>query len=89
MGWELFQIFMTAGCPLILQHDNGKEFVNEVIQTLKAMWPTCIIVRGRPRHPQTQGSVERGNQDIHPMVGKWMKKNNSTKWHIGIFINSI
>lgn len=47
------------------------------------MWPTCVIVRGRPRHPQTQGSIERGNQDVHPMVGKWMKKNNSTHWSVG------
>ena len=47
------------------------------------MWPTCVIVRGRPRHPQTQGSIERGNQDVHPMVGKWMKKNVSTHWAIG------
>jgi hypothetical protein len=47
------------------------------------MWPTCVIVRGRPRHPQTQGSIERGNQDVHPMVGKWMKKNASSHWAVG------
>jgi hypothetical protein len=64
----LFQIFTTQGCPLILQHDNGKEFCNRVIKRLKGLWPECIIVRGRPRHPQTQGSIERANKDVSPMV---------------------
>jgi len=73
------------GCPLILQHDNGKEFVNKVIKRLKQLWPESIIVRGRPRHPQTQGSVERGNQDVHPLVSGWMKNYQSKRWSIGIY----
>ena len=55
---------MTQGPPLILQHDNGREFVNNVIARLKNLWLDIVIVRGRPRHPQTQGSVERANQDV-------------------------
>jgi len=68
VAWELYQIFTTQGCPLILQSDNGKEFVNKVIKKLKTLWPECILVRGRPRQPKTQGSVETANQDVHPMV---------------------
>ena len=93
VAWELFQIFMTQGCPLILQHDNGREFVNQVISRhsnfyllkhyytnlllfiykvvgrIKRLWPGCVIVRGRPRHPQTQSSIERANKDVEEMLG--------------------
>ena len=52
------------GAPIILQSDNDREFVSEVIRELKNMWPDCTIVHGRARHPQSQGSVERSNQDF-------------------------
>ena len=84
VAWELYQIFMMQGFPLILQCDNGKEFVNNVIVRLKRLAPECTLVRGRPRHPQTQGSNERGNADCNNMVGKWMKVYNSDHWAIGI-----
>jgi hypothetical protein len=32
------------------------------------MWPDCTLVHGKPRHPQSQGSVERGNADIKDML---------------------
>ena len=75
---------MDKGCPLILQHDNGREFVNKVIVRLKQLWPACMIIRGRARHPQTQGSIERANKDVKEMLGKWMVKHGSTRWSIGI-----
>ncbi|XP_045450426.1 uncharacterized protein LOC123659217 [Melitaea cinxia] len=53
--------------PCILQSDNGREFVNNVISELA-------------RHSQSQGSVERANQDIENMIGSWMNDNVSTKW---------
>ncbi len=77
VAWELFQIFMTQGCPLILQHDNGREFVNQVVHRLKRLWPTCVVVRGRPRHPQTQGSIERANKDVEEMLGNRFMINKS------------
>ena len=83
VAYELFLIFTTQGCPAILQSDNGGEFVNEVITTLMKMWPECIIVHGHPRHPQTQGSIERANKDVAHMVGVWMRHNDSTQWSIG------
>jgi hypothetical protein len=76
---------MNQGPPLILQHDNGREFVNKVIERLKNLWLDIVIVRGRPRHPQTQGSVERANQDVERMLGNWMKHNRSTAWSVGIY----
>ena len=84
VAWELYQIFTIQGCPLILQHDNGKEFVNHVIRRLKRLWPECIIVRGRPRHPESQGSNERGNKDVTIMLGTWMRLHSTQHWAIGI-----
>ena len=50
--------------PLILQSDNGRELVNSFIAKLSAMWNGLKIVHGKPRHCQSQGSVERANRDI-------------------------
>lgn len=81
---NLLSIFLTFGAPKILQSDNGREFVNSIINDLKELWPDCVIVHGRPRHPQSQGSVERSNQDIENMLRAWMKDNKTKKWSIGL-----
>ena len=44
------------------------------------MWPNCHLVHGKPRHSQSQGSVERCNQDVEVKLACWMRDNNSTKW---------
>ena len=66
----LLQIFLTFGAPVILQSDNGREFVNSVIAEMSTLWPECKLVTGRPRHPQSQGAVERLNlaQDNDPLL---------------------
>lgn len=51
---------------------------------LASLWPELKIVHGKPRHSQSQGSVERANQDIENMIGSWMKDNVSTKWSEGL-----
>ncbi|XP_031334186.1 KRAB-A domain-containing protein 2-like [Photinus pyralis] len=81
---ELLSIFLLIGAPKILQSDNGREFVNRIITDLKTMWPECLLVHGRPRHPQSQGSIERANKDVEDMIRAWMHDNNSKKWSIGL-----
>ncbi|XP_045450666.1 uncharacterized protein LOC123659494 [Melitaea cinxia] len=56
VAYHLNDIFLTIGAPCILQSDNGREFVNNVISELA-------------RHSQSQGSVERANQDIENTIG--------------------
>ena len=52
--------------PRILHSDNGREFVNIVIVDLLKCWNSIIwLVSGRPRHPQSQGLVERAHQTLH------------------------
>ena len=54
---------------MIIQSDNGSEFRNEIIRSLKILWPDIRILHGRPRRPQTQGSVERSNEDVQNLLG--------------------
>ncbi|KAL5503594.1 hypothetical protein EMCRGX_G010567 [Ephydatia muelleri] len=59
-------IFPYFGVPRILHSDNGREFVNMVIVDLLKCWNSNIqLVSGRPRHPQSQGLVERAHQTLH------------------------
>ncbi|XP_020298040.1 KRAB-A domain-containing protein 2-like [Pseudomyrmex gracilis] len=44
--------------------DNGREFTNKIIEEVCGMWNELKIVHGKPRHSQSQGSVECANQDI-------------------------
>ena len=57
----LVHIFCEHGPPHILHTDNGTEFSNRtLIAILHRLWSSTRIVHGRPRHPEDQGSVERG-----------------------------
>ncbi|CAH2245620.1 KRAB-A domain-containing 2-like [Pelobates cultripes] len=42
------------------------------------------MVNGKPRHSQSQGSVERANQDIENMLTTWMADNQTNKWSEGV-----
>jgi len=86
----LSQLFGLFKAPQILQSDNGKEFRNGVVVSLKLLWPNLKIVHGRARNPQTQGSIERSNGDVQNVLGSWMRSNKSTSWAIGLpVVNSI
>ena len=61
MAHELLFIFLDFGAPHVLQSDNGREFTAQDITELCSLWPELVLVNGRPRHPQSQGSVERTN----------------------------
>ena len=77
----LLDIFCLIGSPHILQSDNGREFKNVNLATMiRELWPSCRIVHGKPRHPQSQGSVERVNQEIKKVLGALMRENNDPCW---------
>ena len=56
VGYNILDIFCEVGAPVILQSDNGTEFVNAIISELQLMWPGLQIVHGSPRHSQSQVS---------------------------------
>ncbi|XP_060836281.1 KRAB-A domain-containing protein 2-like [Rhopalosiphum padi] len=77
---HLLNIFLVFGAPNILHSDNGREFVNKVISELCSMWDGVKIVHGKPRHSQTQRSIERANQDFQNILRAMMEDNDTTKW---------
>ena len=77
-------IFYEFGPPRILQSDNGREFVARVIKDLTRMWPGLLIINGRPRHPQSQGLIERSNAVVQQLLGKWLDSNNTSDWPAGL-----
>ena len=87
--YQLVEIFCMFGAPLILQSDNGREFANKIIQNLADMWPGMKLVRGKPRHSQNQGSVERSSQNVRDKLVAWISDNNTKTWSEGLrFIQS-
>ena len=81
---ELLMIFLDFGAPKILQSDNGREFTAKIITELASMFPEHVLVNGRPRHPQSQGSVERANGVMKDKLAAWMRDNNCPNWTLGI-----
>jgi hypothetical protein len=84
VAYQLMDIFLLFGAPHILQSDNGTEFTDLVITELKLMWPELLMVHGKPRHPQSQGSVERLNCDVKDMLIAWLGDNKSRDWPVGL-----
>lgn len=67
-----------------MQSDNGKEFCAEVIKELVKLWPSLKIINGRPRHPQSQGLVERANGILQQRLGKWREYTKRNDWSYGL-----
>lgn len=81
---QLVDVFLLFGAPAILQSDNGSEFTANIISELKKLWPEMKLVHGKPRHPQSQGSVERANGDIKDMLIAWLSDKNCQDWTMGL-----
>ena len=77
---KLLELFFTSGPPKILHSDNGRGFIATVITELKTLFPEILLIRGRPRHAQSQGCIERANEVLCDALGKWMNSNKSTHW---------
>ena len=84
VAYHLLDIFLLISAPHILQSDNGFEFTASVITELKVLWPDLLMVHDKPRHPQSQGSVERLNCDIKDMLIAWLGDNNTSDWPVGL-----
>ena len=81
---QLADIFLLIGVPAILQSDNGREFTSCIMEQLRSIWPDLKLVHGKPRHPQSQGSVERANSNIKDMLAAWLGDYNTDDWTVGI-----
>lgn len=77
---NLVEIFSILGAPAMLHSDNGGEFVNKIISAVATKWPNLKLVHGKPRHSQSQGSVERSNQDIEAMIATHIQDTQKSNW---------
>ncbi|KAL4107766.1 hypothetical protein QTP88_018058 [Uroleucon formosanum] len=59
---------------------NYQDHLTKFISELCSMWNGVKIVHGKPRHSQTQGSIERVNQDFQNILKAMMEDNDTTKW---------
>ena len=59
-------------------------FTAQIITDLKQLWPDIVIVHGKARHPQSQGSVERANSDVKNILIAWLANNNTNDWTVGL-----
>lgn len=75
------RVLAYLGLPKIFHSDNGREFVNAVLKAIfELLGGDTVFVRGRARHSQSQGCVERGNRTVEDMISKLVKEggyNNS------------
>ncbi|GBM06527.1 KRAB-A domain-containing protein 2 [Araneus ventricosus] len=84
---EWLKVFLDFDAPYILQSYNCREFTSNIINELSAVWPDCKIVHGRPRHPQSQGSMESCNQGIENKLRAWMDDNGSTDCEVAVLFS--
>ncbi|XP_050063208.1 uncharacterized protein LOC126552529 [Aphis gossypii] len=77
---ELIEEILTLRCQKTKK--NPRDFWLK--KSLKDLWPELKIIHGKPRHSQSQGSVERANQDIENMLTIWMQEQNTSQWSQGL-----
>ncbi|KAJ8652802.1 hypothetical protein O0I10_011541 [Lichtheimia ornata] len=80
VGKKLHDLFCLVGPPIFLQSDNGGEFTAQAMKDeLQSNWPTLRFINGRPRHPQSQGLIERGNRTLVQKLNAWVSNQNATE----------
>mmetsp|Transcript_17035 Transcript_17035/g.24264 ORF Transcript_17035/g.24264 Transcript_17035/m.24264 type:complete len:245 (-) Transcript_17035:83-817(-) len=81
----VLRILSHCVIPEILQSDNGGDFLGLCIERINKFFPNVHVVKGRPRHPQSQGFIERGNGVFKEALNKWMTSHGAD-WTIGAYI---
>ena len=75
-------VFPFIGLPSILQSDNGREFVNKLIEEVLSAWPGQVqLVSGRPHHPQSQGLVKQACYTMERMISARLRTANQNVRH--------
>jgi hypothetical protein len=74
---SLAKYFVMVGYPLILQTDNGLEFIGQqLVDRIKELCPDCVMVRGRPRHRTVKKELKRQQKTLrlqNEPYGNWVK----------------
>ena len=65
----------------IIQRDNGRESVNQLLDELVSTFPNMQFIRGCPTHPLSQGSMEAVNKIVEHKLHAVMLTANSADWY--------
>ena len=63
---ELKAIYMENGLPIVLQSDQGSEFLGAVKGLCRKL--KVKMVHSRPYHPQSQGKIERSHLALRSKI---------------------
>ena len=59
---QLKSVYIEHGAPVVIQHDQGKEFDGAVRRLMHYLGGK--IIKSRPYHPQSQGKIERMHRQL-------------------------
>jgi hypothetical protein len=79
-GKSLLKILAAPVIAEILQSDNHGEFTAKCLEQIEKYYPTIHIVKGRPRHPQSQGCIKQGNGPFKEALDVWISQNPGESW---------
>ena len=51
--------------------------VSQVVDLIKHLWPTTVMVTGLPRHSESNGGIERLNRCVNAAVCAWLQQHCS------------
>ena len=71
---------VVFGPPKICHSDNGKGFDNQFFEELAQSCPGMQLIKGRLRHPQSQGSVEAANKVVERKLAAEFEETGSRDW---------
>ena len=66
----ILEIFSDGEVPERIHCDNGSEFVNMCMKEVLRLLNIRSFSHGKPRHPQTQGLIERANRTVKQKIIK-------------------
>ena len=79
-GGEFEQSAMDYRSKCLYLNDQEMDMI---ISEIGILWTECKLVRGSPRHSESNGGVERVNRTVQTKLGAWMATNKSNHWTIG------
>jgi hypothetical protein len=54
------------------------------MKELMSLWPAVDFLHGRPRHPESQGAVEKANDILCKKLSKWMEATDRRDWSTAV-----
>ncbi|CAF3592755.1 unnamed protein product [Rotaria socialis] len=81
---KLLNQFYTFGPSCILQSDNGKAFVTQIINEMKKTWVDLVILNGKIPPVEAQVLIDHDNRTLVIALEKWMQHNHTDNWSKGL-----